>query len=294
MIISRIDGGLGNQMFQYAYGLFLSHTHNTELVLDLDSYRSRPQHDYLLDRFQIDARIADSSLDSRIPSRYRSHSPWSWLQPGRLRRHKESPFGFQEKHLRVPNNRYLVGYWQSERFFPGLREVLLKHFTLRRPLSDRSRQIAQRMQQTNSVAIHVRRGDYLTNPGAKKLYHHLGLNYYLACVDDWATQQSDAEVFVFSNDMPWCRENLQLAWPTHWVDHNSLENAYEDMILMSQSACCVIANSTFSWWSAWLNTRPGKTVYAPPAWFQNGAMDDSNILCSDWRTIDTSARASAA
>ncbi|QDV28089.1 alpha-1,2-fucosyltransferase [Aureliella helgolandensis] len=268
MIIARIEGGLGNQMFQYAYGQYLAQRHQTELRLDLRSYAAAPQHGFLLDRYSIEAQVADSSLLAQIPRKYRSTesmqtSKLAWLRPTKFPRHKESPFGFQAKHLRASDNRYLVGYWQSEQFFPGLEQRLCEEFTLAAPLSLRSQKVADKIAATNSIAIHLRRGDYLSNTSAAQLFHHVQLDYYLNAITDWAQTQQRPEVFVFSNDIPWCKENVQLPWPVHFVDHNGVETAYEDMALMQQAACNVIANSTFSWWAAWLNRRPGKNRLRP-------------------------------
>lgn len=295
MIVSRIDGGLGNQMFQYAYGIYLAQRAQTKLLLDVSSYDSGPQHGYLLDQFQIQAPPADESALAKRPARYQRReggrsSPWGLasgsfgrlLNPYRLRRHKESTFGFDQRHLRVGNHRYLVGYWQSERFFPGCRSELLQHFRLRNSMTAASREVADRIRGTNSAVIHVRRGDYLTDPNAAQIYHSLDLSYYVNCLQEWSASRSGVEVFVFSNDMRWCRANIDLPWKTHWVDHNDATTAHEDMALMSLAACCVIANSTFSWWAAWLNQRADRTIYFPPQWFQPNTLDESGLRCADW------------
>ena len=290
MIVTRLDGGLGNQMFQYAYGLFVAHHNETELRLDKSAYRANPEHGFLLDRFRIEAKEIAPSERHRIPRRYRDDRRFTlldWL-PGRvLRRHKEAPFGFSASHLSVPDNRYLAGYWQSERFFPGMREELLRQFTLKQTPTAASREVAARMRTTHSIAVHLRRGDYLTNPAAAKIYVPLGLDYYLKAIQSWTHGRNRAEVFVFSNDIAWCREHVRLPWPTHFVAHNTGETAHEDLWLMSQAAGCVIANSTFSWWAAWLNNRPDKTIYAPRTWFQPGAFDDQYLIPGSWQQLDS-------
>ncbi len=288
MIVVRLDGGLGNQMFQYAYGHYLAQRHGCQLVLDLESYAQQPQHGYGLFHFCIDAAPLSSEQRRLVPRRYRSaqHRGWrDWWPRRGLVRHKESPFGFREQHLAVGDNRYLVGYWQSERFFPGQREELLQHFRLRAPLSDASRRVADDMRATASVAVHVRRGDYVQHAAAAKLYCQLDADYYRSAIEQWSCQQTAPRIFVFSNDLVWCRQHLQLPWPTTFVDHNSAETAHEDLVLMSQAQCAVIANSTFSWWAAWLNNRPDRVVYAPPAWFQPNTLDGSSIVPASWRTL---------
>lgn len=291
MIISRIDGGLGNQMFQYAYGLYLARRADAEYFLDVSSYEKHPQHGYLLDHFQIDAEVLPANLSAKVPRKYRSSaSKVSWLQDGfglrTLRRHKERDFGFQTSHLEAGNNRYLVGYWQSEQFFPGMRDELLKQFAVRRDLTAKSQEIGVRMAEGNSIALHVRRGDYVTSQSAAAIYEHLSVNYYHRCLQTWASEQDRPEVYIFSNDIAWCREQFQLEYPTHFVDHTSVDTAFEDLWMMQQAACLVMANSTFSWWAAWLNQRPEHQVIAPSRWFRPGTMDGSSILCRDWTVAD--------
>ncbi|MEZ6137282.1 MAG: alpha-1,2-fucosyltransferase [Pirellulaceae bacterium] len=293
MIITRIDGGLGNQMFQYAYGLYLAERHASELKLDVRAYAGQPQHGYLLDRFQVTAPIASDADLQKLPVRYRPAKP-SWVARvgelvvpgGGLRRHKETPFGFHPRHLDVPNHRYLVGYWQSEEFFPGLRDRLLQEFQLKQPLTAPSRQVYDRIRSTRSLAVHIRRGDYINNSAAAKIYCQLSLAYYTSAIRDWVEQESNGdsvEIFVFSNDAAWCREHLALPWPTTFVDHNRADTAHEDWVLMSQAQGLVIANSTFSWWAAWLNPRADAAIYAPTTWFQPDTLDGSRIVPSHWR-----------
>lgn len=298
MIVSRIDGGLGNQLFQYSYGFCLARKHRCALWLDTRLYDAQPTHGYLLDQFRIEAAVAGEQILERLPSRYRPRkrkeprrSGWKWLRSlfsqGNLQRHKETPFGFHPRHLKVADMRYLVGYWQSEQFFPGMRDELLAQFTLRNPLCQESEHVLAQIQASNSLAVHVRKGDYVTNPAAYKIYYQLGSDYYRWAINDWAQRQTNAdhkpEIFVFSNDFSWCREHLTFPWKTRFVDHNQAQTAHEDLVLMSAAQCCVISNSTFSWWAAWLNQRPGHVVYAPNNWFQPGSLDGDNIVPLGWR-----------
>ncbi|MFK7736023.1 MAG: alpha-1,2-fucosyltransferase [Pirellulaceae bacterium] len=292
MIVTRVDGGLGNQMFQYAFGRYLANKHQTELLLDTSSYQSGPAHGFLLDKLSIEAKSLTSEQAQLVPRKYgASRAAGSRIEALRsslfsrpLARCKEKSFGFDQRYLRTRDRKYLVGYWQSEQFFPGMRAQLIREFTPR-SVSNVSRKLADEMEGSESIALHVRRGDYLSNSGAARLYVNLSLDYYRRCYADWRVGKREPRVYVFSNDQDWCRGNLHLDAPIHYVDHNSGETAHEDMWLMSRASCCVIANSTFSWWAAWLNERPQKVVYAPDAWFQSGTMDDSAILCPDWRRM---------
>ncbi len=300
MIVSRIEGGLGNQMFQYAYGFYLARQRQCKHWLDVSTYCSGPAHGYLLDQFQIASTPAVESIERKFPLRYRQPDAVQGrvglslrlrelLSPGSLKRHKETPFGFHQRHLHVPSQRYLVGYWQSERFFPGMRAELLRHFTLREQLSEASRHVLTRIESTNSLAVHVRRGDYVKSSAAAKIYCHLDQEYYRTAIDDWgrtcAQSSQPSEVFVFSNDIPWCRQQFSLRSPTTFVEHNTPATAHEDLVLMSRAQACIIANSTFSWWGAWLNERPGNVVYAPSKWFQPATLDGANLLPEHWKRI---------
>ncbi len=283
MIIARIDGGLGNQMFQYAYGAYIARRLNTELRLDLRSYLAAPAHGYQLDRFAIEAGEATPHELASIPRKYRAidsqRLPWSqWLRPTAFRRHKESVFGFNPQHLHITGQRYLVGYWQSEKFFPGMQAELRRQFQLREPLSAASQRVAAEIESTESIAVHVRRGDYLSHSGVQQL----NMDYYRRAIFDWAAERDQPVVYVFSNDSQWCKTQFDMPWPVVYVDHNTAETGFEDLALMQLAACNVIANSTFSWWAAWLNRRAGKVVYAPSSWFRPGTLDDTHIVCGDW------------
>ncbi|MEM8733644.1 MAG: alpha-1,2-fucosyltransferase [Planctomycetota bacterium] len=303
MIVSRIDGGLGNQLFQYAFGWYTAQCHGTDLVLDLSTYADQPEHGYLLDRLQIQARVLSQHETSRLPRRYQPESVrppvfqhWSqWplrklnlLEP-QLSRTKEKPFGFDERFLTTSDNHYLVGYWQSERFFPGVRKELLQQFQPA-SISEKTTTLAERMLARPSIALHVRRGDYLTNPSAAGIYERLSMDYYRSCLADRLSREPESEVYVFSNDLDWCRQQFDLRQKTIFVDHNDGSTAYEDMLLMSQAQCCVIANSTFSWWGAWLNDRSDRVVYAPSAWFRPETLDGTSILPKSWITMPNQGR----
>lgn len=303
MFISRLDGGLGNQMFQYAYGCYLASKYETELLLDLDSFANQPPHGYLLHRFQINASVLSPTQSHLVPRRYRpeiskrgswSGLVWNRLAAAKMRRHKEKPFGFQPQHLAPGNNRYLVGYWQSEKFFPGMRESLLQQFRLREQPSPKTLAIAESMQATNSIALHIRRGDYLNNPEAARLYHNLESNYYRRCVEQWSEQHANPQVYIFSNDPQWCSDNVTFDHKTHFVDHNDASTAHEDLFLISQARCCVVANSTFSWWGAWLNQRADKSILAPDTWFQPQTLDGSSIIPKSWSVVSIDRHAQAA
>jgi len=288
MIVARIEGGLGNQLFQYAFGTQLAYQHNTELVLDLSSYASKPAHGYMLDQFSIRARELRSVERKRIPARY-SEGKRSLLQAlvfagKELIRVRERPFGFAEKHMSAPDDSYLVGYWQSERFFRDVTTDIREQFRPAVSMSSETLRIRDRMLNSASIAIHLRRGDYITTkPMAAR---NLSLDYYRECVVSQLERRPESEVYVFSNDIPWCSANLDLPCPVHFVEHTNNATANEDLYLMMAAECLVVANSTFSWWGAYLGERKDRTVFAPKSWYHPKTLDDQYINCQDWILVD--------
>ena len=295
MIVVRVEGGLGNQMFQVAFGMQLSARHKCELVLDLTSYDQRPEHGYLLDRFGVTARRLRQDELRRVPRRFREkkhpakNKRWSGLSffafDG-LRRVREKPFGFAEEYLLARDDSYLVGYWQSERFFPDVAAQVRREFQPLAPLSAQSARLRERMLDRPSVSLHIRRGDYVTNAQASAIYRSLSIDYYRGCVSSCLEACSGVEVVVFSNDIAWCRQQLALPCPVHFVEHTTRDTAHEDLWLMTAAQCHIIANSTFSWWGAWLGQRPGHRVFAPRHWFRPGTLDDRGLACEGWQLVD--------
>ncbi len=290
MIVARLEGGLGNQLFQYAFGTQLAYQHNAELVLDLSSYASKPAHGYMLDRFSIRARELRSEERKRIPGRY-GQGTRSLLQAlvfagKEMTRVRERPFGFAEKYMSAPDDSYLVGYWQSDLFFRDVTTNIREQFLPAVSMSSETLRIRERMLKSSSIAIHLRRGDYITTkPMAAR---NLSLDYYRECVASQLERRPESEVYVFSNDIPWCRANLDFPCPIHFVEHTNNATANEDLSLMTAAECLVIANSTFSWWGAYLGERQDRTVFAPRSWYHPGTLDDSNINCKDWNLVGDS------
>lgn len=295
MIVVRVEGGLGNQMFQAAFGLNLASQHQTEMVLDLSSYADKPAHGYLLDKFDLQTRTLRPEEDAYLPRRYQnqSQSAWpDWLVPTRLKRVREKPFGFSDHYLRASDNSYLVGYWQSERFFGPIASEVRNQFRLRDGLSDKGRKLWDRLVNAGSMAVHIRRGDYLTNPQATAIYRNLSLDYYRRAVLARLTERTGVEVTVFSNDIAWCQEQLNLPCPTHFVTDSA--GPHEELIAMAAAESIVIANSTFSWWAAWLCSRAEPRIFAPRKWFHPGTLSDRFLACPGWTLLDDPLSHSAA
>jgi len=187
-------------------------------------------------------------------------APWMVLNV-----HGDRQNGFDAGVRQLSGNWYLHGWWQSQEYFAPIRPVLRREFELREGLSGRDLELQKRIESCNAVCVHVRRGDIVSSPRYSKIYRALGWEYFGPCVAEMRRRVDKPHFFVFSDDPQWCRENITGADFTH-VDQHDGATDYVDFALMSRCRHFVTANSTFSWWAAWLGDHPGKIVIVPPTW----------------------------
>lgn len=286
MIVSRIQGGLGNQMFQYAYGLYLARRYETPLWLECSHVARDRLRSMMLDQWKIDTPHVTEHLRQLVPHRYGGAGWKNWLRGQKsMRRVAERPYGFQKKFLDPGDHVFLDGYWQSERFFPQLRTTLQQCFQPADDVSPTTRAIANKMAQGSSVSLHVRRGDYVTSEHTNSVHGICSQEYYQSCIDQLQGSTESMHVFVFSDDPRWCQQNLVLGCPVTYVTHNGAQRAHEDIWLMTQCRHHVVANSSFSWWGAWLRTDDTGMVFAPQPWFRSEQLDTSSVVPAAWRRV---------
>lgn len=292
MIAVKLQGGLGNQMFQYATARRLAIHKNTELFLDTSGYDSQAKVDtpreFELDCFNIEKNLISTDdyvlIDWGLGRKSKSKQYLSNIRRSKLWKYTNPEQGFHKEVLVLPNNTYLVGWFQSEKYFLDIRDTLLHDFTYIHGPDKKSSTLYDRITSTNSVSIHVRRGDYVTNPHANKFHGLAGMDFYIAATKYVESLIKKPNYFVFSDDPEWCKKNLKLNAPTTYVSHNT--SGSEDMRLMRECNHNILANSSFSWWSAWLNQHFGKIVVAPKSWFANAHSNDiTEIIPSTWHTI---------
>ena len=161
----------------------------------------------------------------------------------------------------------MLGYWQSEKYFVERSETIRSDFTFRIPLDVCNRELVATLDRANTVSLHIRRGDYANNSKTKATHGLCSLDYYQAAVNYVAERVESPRFFVFSDDIAWAKENLKIKFPCQYIGHNQGTNSYIDMQLMSLCKHHIIANSSFSWWGAWLNPNVSKIVIAPSRWF---------------------------
>ena len=284
MIVTRLIGGLGNQMFQYAAGRALALRHGVDLKLDRRAFDHYGLRGYGLEAFAltpVDAEAQDIP-PARGPSRLRRMLGG---QPHTYRLSERS-LRFDPAVLNAPRGAYLDGYWQSERYFTDHAAAIRADFVITAPPAPPNADMLARIAGARTVSIHVRRGDYVSNPEALAVHGTCPPNYYAAAVELLQSRVgADLLGVVFSDDHAWARANLKLPIPTLHADQNDAATAHEDLRLMSACRHHIVANSTFSWWGAWLDPRPESLVIAPRRWFAAPHMDATDLVPERWLRI---------
>jgi hypothetical protein len=281
MIICNIQGGLGNQMFQYAMGRSIALERNFKVKFCIDGILQYKSHNgFELPRvFGVDIPLASPGELIKVLNFGRSHpflrralatEKFKVFRGSRYQLDSESGYDSTLIDSMGPNN-YLHGYWQSEKYFAKYGNQIRKDFSFFEPLDKKNAAILDQIQAGNAVSIHVRRGDYVSNPKAFSKHGVCGLDYYFRAIELIMTHVKRPNFFVFTDDVKWVKQELLTHHPKMTViDHNLGIDSYRDMQLMSACGHHIIANSSFSWWGAWLNPSRTKVVIAPELWFANG------------------------
>lgn len=268
MIILRLRGGLGNQLFQYAAAKALAQHHNTCLKLDLYFYKVHSTRKFELLNFNIPIEVASreeihaftgSNPISRFINKRENYfrCPSVFVQPH---------YHYYPDFISLPASIYLSGYFQSELYFEKIASDIRTWYTPSIPLDDVNQQLVNEMRQCESVGVHVRRGDYTSN-AYSSFFGTVPDEYYQESIEMIKKSTQKPKFFVFSDNILWCKKNLRLN-NVEFVEHNQGADSFKDLVLMSNCKHNIIANSTFSWWGAWLNSNPEKLVIAPNTWFR--------------------------
>ena len=282
VITSRLFGGAGNQLFQYAAGRALADRLGCDLMIDARYVAgSRDRGDcfthFAKARLRRDVALPPAKSDG--PLRYAL-----WRKFGRSPRfHRERGLGVDPEFFDLPRGTYLHGYWQSEQYFGPDTDTLRRDLTLTTALDAPNAAMAAQIDAAPCpVSFHVRRGDYI----AAGAYAACTPDYYRAAADHLATTLGKPlTCFIFSNDPAWARDNLDLGQDQVIVDLNDEATGHFDMALMARCAHHVIANSTFSWWGAWLNPDADKQVVAPRNWFATQALHNPDLIPEQWHRL---------
>jgi hypothetical protein len=292
IVVTRLIGGLGNQMFQYAAGLALAQRHRVELKLDVSGFAAYPKRHYELGSFPIRGTPASEAELAFFGWRRPKVEP-RWLararryigsegKPGPSPIYREQYFHFDTRVRDLNPTVYLDGYWQSEKYFADWAGLLRQEFTPLAPLEPENAAMADRIDAVNAVSLHVRRGDYVNERDISRYHGICSAEYYQSAVKYIAGRTGDIHLFVFSDDQDWVRDNLHFTPPTTIVAANPPDRGFRDIQLMARCRHHIIANSSFSWWGAWLDPSPEKIVVAPNRWFAASPNDTRDLLPEAW------------
>lgn len=292
MVELILNGGLGNQMFQFAAAKALSLRLGTNLKLDLyalNKHTTGTKREYELDIFDVNTQFTSRCKNKLL---IKGHPI--------VKKNKKfvlkyfgcfldgSAIVYVPEFEQLGGNITLHGYFQNPKYFGGYEEVIKTDFTFRYPLDTRNKELSKKIRESNSVSIHIRRGDYLTNEQARNNFATCSLEYYQIAIEYILQRVDNAQFYIFSDDIDWAKNNLSFANNlVEYVDWNNNKESYKDMQLMSICKHNIIANSSFSWWGAWLNNYKSKIVIAPNQWFnkEERNKDLLHFYPSDWIKI---------
>ena len=275
-------------MFQYAAGRALANRLGTQLKLNISDFEHSDLRRYELKYFKIHESIASYKEIFQLKYDHERFIDriFRKLQgrqvPLSCRVYDEPHFHFDPCFDKLQNETFLVGYFQSEKYFSAISGSIRQEFQPKALLQGEVKTIAEKIKSCNAVGIHFRLGDYLSNPISNNYHGICSMDYYQEAIARISRQCSHPIFFLFSDDMEWVRQNFRIKRPVFFVEHHCYDKASEDIRLMSLCKHNIIANSTFSWWGAWLNANPCKLVIAPHRWFNINSIDTSDLIASSW------------
>lgn len=294
MIIVNLMGGLGNQMFQYAFGKSLSLRLNKKLIVDkrfLLENTNNPDvtpRDFELSVFSITDVITvydhGFGLGKAFPYRLNK-----LIDP--IIEKLKSQIVFTDNDaldtiLKTKSSKIILsGYFQKETYFINEENNIRNSFVFKNELSGDNLVIKNKIANSNSVSLHVRRGDYVSSQKTGAYHGVCSLEYYTEAIQTLTALFQDLHFFVFSDDIEWCKVNLNIPGEVTFISNNKGANSYIDMQLMSLCKHNIIANSSFSWWGAWLNRSKNKVVIAPKKWFTDSSIDIKDLYPKNWLTL---------
>ena len=279
----RLTGGLGNQMFQFAAGYVAAKKCEVNLSLDLSWFNRRQLHNgFELEKvFNIYSKV--NFLNNTLSFKSINFKEILNKFDRTFQAYNEPHFHYTPKIISIPKRSFLKGYWQSELYFKDFAADIRKVFNFYNPIDKKNYLVADQINQNNSISIHVRRGDYLLKTN---INHNVDLKeYYLTAIEKTSILFDNPKYFIFTDDPLWVAKNFTLNYSFTVVDINRGTDSFYDMHLMSLCKCNIIANSSFSWWGAWLNNKKDKVVFAPNNWFKDKSISTDDLFPNSWKII---------
>ncbi len=290
MIIIKLTGGLGNQLFQYGFGRYLSEKFNSELKFDVQTINDSANftnRSFGLENFNIKVNLATSSdistlkyfsegLFGRIERKLIQNVPF--LNPKYM---VQSSNDYKTNIKNIRDNCYYDGYWQSEKYFKPIETILKTELQYTAVLNDKNALLLTDIINNESISVHIRRGDYLSIKVNGKLFAVCSDDYYKQAINYFLNKNDKSIFYIFSDDVDWAKSNFN--GDSYLIVDNNANNPEIDLYLMSNCKHNIIANSSYSWWGAWLNRNSDKTIIAPKQWYrgkQNEMIND--LIPSKW------------
>jgi hypothetical protein len=295
LIIVKLQGGLGNQMFQYAFAKALSLKLRVEFFLDCSFFNQQEERlnftprTFELILFNIKSSIASTDQLLDFKAENFSNKIRRKLNLIHYKCFCESTFSFNDTSVSIKAPVYVDGYWQSEKYFIDFKKEIAEDFSFTQALDERNEIMLNKIKSTNSVSIHVRRGDFIKSTNNFNFHGVCSLQYYQNAITTILGKQKDVEFFVFSDEPEWVEKHLLGKVNKITLVTNNIGNdSWKDMYLMKECKHNIIANSSFSWWGAWLNSNPDKLVIAPKRWFAttDPFWDYKDIVPSSWLKLN--------
>jgi len=296
MILVRLKGGLGNQLFQYAAARALAFKYNTEVFFDLTLLQDRtPLNDMVFRDYELYAFKLQENFANQQLIEYYNPLPTSFLKRilNKLKKYIFKPSVYIEtthlynsKFFNLPNDSCIIGLFQSEKYFKSITDIIKKEFEFKNSFPKIVTELGTYITSKNAICVHIRRGDYVSNPTYSEMLGAQSNQYYAKGVNLITGKVAIDELFIFSDDIEWCKQNLNFETKTTFItDDLATVDHHAHLHLMSLCKHFVISNSTFAWWGAWLSTNQSKIVVAPKVWFKDGVRDETDIIPHAWLKI---------
>ena len=288
MVVVRFRAGLGNQLFQYATARAVAVRLGSQLLLDTQLFTSQSDRQLDIAQLRIRGRTLPTWMRRAIGEPAPCRLPCRLLNRlGRLMIpmvvDRESGFDPSINLLRGSCN--LLGFWQSEKYFASIRPLLIREMVPAHPLPDRVNRLIAHVEQCDSIAVHVRRGDLLTNPVCVSSVGTLSGDYYAEALSRLIADAPKSRIYVFTEDRHWVEQNMPRLRPITIVSGEITTSAVEDLAVMSRCRNFVIANSTFSWWGAWLGDASNKRIIAPSRFFRTFRAWEQDLVPPQWERV---------
>ncbi len=293
MIVTKLIGGLGNQMFQYAVARNLAYKNNSEVKLDINHYKIKvlphglPYRPYDLSVLKLKENIATE----KDLSLFKSNST-GLLERG-LKKIKniisaprviyEPHFNFYPQLLNEKGNIYIDGYWQCEKYFLEIENIIRDEFQIKHSLTSEGFEMLEKIKSTNSICLNIRRQELASNPN---LNIFIGLEYIQKTIKYMNEKISNPHFFIFSDELDWVKQNVKIPYDHTIVESNLYGEKFKDCLyLMTHCKHFIIPNSSFGWWAAWLGSDKDKKVVAPEKWLIDPKYNTKDIIPSNWIKI---------